>query len=80
MAAVLLLTSKSFWRHAELIDQPSVGGRLQSPVITISRDGRAELTPTPALTLSNSVQAGAGSDSPEVTSAIGAALADYLQL
>lgn len=79
IVALLLLTYKSFWSDAELIDQPSVGGRLPERSNN-HQQGWERRTDTYSCShiLSNSVQAGAGSDFPEVTGAVGAALTDYL--
>lgn len=81
IVAVLLLTYNSFWSDAELIDQPSVGGGLPEESNNHQQwwERRTD-TFSCCNILSSSVRAGAGSDFPEVTSALGAALTDYLQL
>lgn len=81
MAAVLLLTSKSFWSHAKLIDQPSVAGRVPEHS-NDHQQGWERRTDTYSCSniLSSSVQAGAGRDFPAVTSAIAAALTESCSL
>lgn len=82
IVAVLLLTYNCFWSDAQPIDQPSVGGRLPEDSNNHQQWWERRTDTYSCCNIlsnsSNSVQAGDGSDCPEVTSAIGAALTDYL--